>query len=83
MGLILITAAFTLVLLPLTLAASQAHKWRSADIIIMMIVGGLCFIAFALWERYCAPVSFLPFKMLADRTLLGSCILSLVLYLSF
>ncbi|KAJ9285628.1 hypothetical protein DTO027B5_6427 [Paecilomyces variotii] len=82
-GLILITAAFTLVLLPLTLASSKAHKWQSPAIIVMIIVGGFCFVAFALWERFCAPVSFLPFAILADRTLLGACILSLVLYVSF
>ncbi|KAL1979369.1 hypothetical protein VTN96DRAFT_6097 [Rasamsonia emersonii] len=72
-GLVLITAAFNLVLLPLTLASSQASKWRSADIIAMIVIGGICFITFAIWERYGAQVTFIPFRLLADRTLLGSC----------
>lgn len=80
---ILITAAFTLVLLPMTLASSQASKWQSADINAMIVIGGICFVAFAIWERYGAPVTFIPFRLLADRTLLGSCILGCVLFLSF
>ncbi|KGO36746.1 Major facilitator superfamily domain, general substrate transporter [Penicillium expansum] len=43
-------------------------QWRSAMIICMIIFGGLLLIAFALYERFWAPVTFVPFNLLMDRT---------------
>jgi multidrug efflux pump subunit AcrB len=79
---LLTTAAFSLVLLPLSLATSQESKWRSGSIIAMLVVGILCFIAFYVWERYFAPVQYLPFHYLTDRTILGSCIANFAMFVS-
>ncbi|KAL1638666.1 hypothetical protein SLS58_008698 [Diplodia intermedia] len=81
-GLVLLIAGWTLVLLPLTLATYQANKWRSGMIIAMIIIGGLCLIGFVVWERYFAPVSFIPFHVLTDRTVMFACILSGVLFVA-
>lgn len=39
-------------------------------------------IGFAVWEKYLAPVKFLPYELL-DRTVLGSCVLLGVSFISF
>merc|ERR1712093_198215 len=52
-------------------------------IIAMIIIGGLLVVAFALWERYGAPKKYMPFELLADRTILGACILGAVLFVEF
>ncbi|KAE8153007.1 major facilitator superfamily domain-containing protein [Aspergillus avenaceus] len=89
-GICLITAAFVLVLLPLTLASqtstwetSVGSRWESPDTITMLLLGVASFVAFVMWERFCAPVCFLPFHRLKDRTLLGACFLSASLFASF
>ncbi|KAE8165450.1 major facilitator superfamily domain-containing protein [Aspergillus tamarii] len=89
-GLSLVTVAFVLMLLPLTPAShanndsiSSADRSRSPDTITSFFLGVLAFMAFVLWERYCAPVCFLPFNRLKDRTLLGACFLAASLFASF
>jgi hypothetical protein len=52
-------------------------------IIAFFIVGGLLLIGFALFERYLAPKTFIPYELLMDRTVLGACILAGVLFVSF
>lgn len=80
---ILICAGFALLLLPFSLATSQAQKWRSGSIIAMLVIGVCCLIGFGIHERFTAKKSFLPFRLLVDRTVLGSCLLSGTLWISF
>jgi MFS family permease len=82
-GLFLIIAGLALFLLPFSLYSYQANGWRSAMIIAMIVIGGLLCIAFVIWERFYAPKTFIPYKLLADRTVLGACILSASLFVSF
>lgn len=89
-GLSLVTAAFTLVLLPLTPTSqgstddmASGDKWGSPDSMMVLCGGVLFFVAFVLWERLCAPVCFLPFNRLKDKTLLGACFLAATLFASF
>ncbi|CAK7275582.1 hypothetical protein SEPCBS57363_006775 [Sporothrix epigloea] len=70
-GLLLCTAGFALILLPFSLATSAPNGWKTGYIIAMFIVGGVCFLLFAGWEKYVAPVQFLPWAVLTDRTVLG------------
>nr|UPX44776.1 hypothetical protein FAC2J5_28 [Penicillium camemberti] len=53
---------------PCSFFRSVYGQWRSAMIICMIIFGGLLLIAFALYERFWAPVTFVPFNLLMDRT---------------
>ena len=40
-------------------------------------------IGFAVWERFFAAVTIIPYSLLLDRTVLGACILSATLFLSY
>ncbi|KAI5779828.1 siderophore iron transporter-like protein [Geopyxis carbonaria] len=82
-GVLLICAGFVLILLPLSLANSAREQWRSGSIIAMFVIGGLCLIAFALYERFVARKTFIPYDLLLDRTVLGACLLAMTLFVSF
>lgn len=82
-GLFLICAGLALFLLPFSLYSYQKDQWKSAMIIAMIIIGGLLIIAFAVWERYFAPVTFIPYELLADRTVFAACILSACLFVEY
>lgn len=41
----------------------------------MLVIGVVCLLAFGLVERFVAPVPFLPWAILASRTVLGACLL--------
>lgn len=43
-------------------------------IICMIVFGGVAIILFALWEKYLAPKSFVPFHLLKSRTVIGASI---------
>ena len=69
----MLAAGLVLFLLPFTIAGSAADGWKSAHIIVMLVLGLACLIAFGLAERFFAPVPFLPWKLLISRTVLGAC----------
>lgn len=83
LGLILLSAGVALFLLPFNLYTSQAKEWRSSLIICLLVFGILLMVLFAIWERFVAPVTFIPYSLLLDRTVLGACILSATLFFSF
>ncbi|KAI4858925.1 putative siderochrome-iron transporter [Hypoxylon rubiginosum] len=82
MGMILIVAGFSLVILPLTLATYQTDKWRSAAIVTMIVLGGCSLVAFCIWEKYFAKVTLVSFHLLWDRTVMGACIMSGVMFVA-
>lgn len=82
-GLLLLTAGLALFLLPFNLYALQPLGWRSPLIICLLVFGFLLTVAFALWERFFAPVTFIPYSLLLDRNMIGACILGMVLFISF
>jgi hypothetical protein len=45
------------------------------------VFGCLFIISFALYERFLAPKTFIPYSLLMDRTVFGACILAAVLFL--
>ncbi|KAI2638693.1 putative siderochrome-iron transporter [Hypomontagnella submonticulosa] len=81
-GMILVVAGFSLVILPLSLATYQTDKWRSAAIITMIVLGGCSLIAFCVWEKYYARVNLVSFHLLWDRTVIGACITSAVMFVA-
>ena len=82
-GLILLSGGVALFLLPFNLYTFQSRGWRSALIICLLVFGILLLIAFAVWERFFAPVTFIPYSLLLDRTVFGACLLSTTLFLSY
>jgi len=81
-GIILIMAAFCLFLLPFTLVVYAPKSWNTPYIIAMIVLGLLLFPVFVFWEAKIAPVPFLPWKYLKERTIIGSCLLYGVMFIS-
>lgn len=68
LGILILAGGMALFLLPFSLYSYQADKWRSPMIICMITFGGVLLIVFALYEKYLAPKTFIPFELLMDRT---------------
>ncbi|KAI4265247.1 MAG: hypothetical protein L6R38_009559, partial [Xanthoria sp. 2 TBL-2021] len=83
LGLILLSGGVVLFLLPFHLYTLQARGWKSPLTICLLVFGIILIIIFALWERFFAPVTFIPYSLLLDRTVLGACILSSTLFISY
>ncbi|KIX04949.1 uncharacterized protein Z518_05820 [Rhinocladiella mackenziei CBS 650.93] len=73
-GILLLTSGFSLFLLPFSLYTRQSQGWASPMIICMLVFGGVSIILFALWEKYLATKSFIPFSLLQSRTVIGASI---------
>ncbi|KAI8935593.1 hypothetical protein NX059_008159 [Plenodomus lindquistii] len=81
-GILLIMFAFCLFLLPFTLQSYAPNGWNTGYIIAMIVLGILLFPVFVYYEAKIAPVQFLPWKYLKDRTIVGSCLLYGVMFLA-
>ena len=66
-GLILVTMAFTLILLPFTLYTTAVGGWRNASLIAMEVVGWVVLAAFFVWEL-CGASCPLQSRRLLNRT---------------
>ncbi|KAJ5999782.1 hypothetical protein N7481_000191 [Penicillium waksmanii] len=81
-GIVLITATFSLILLPFSIAAYAPKGWASGYIIAMEVLGVACVPAFYCWERFFSPVQFLPWRYLKEPTIIGSCCLYCIMFAS-
>jgi hypothetical protein len=81
-GIILIMAAFCLFLLPFSLVSYAPMGWNTPYIIAMIVLGILLFPVFYIWEAKFTPVPFLPWKYLKESTIIGSCLLYGVMFIS-
>jgi hypothetical protein len=68
MGILILTAGMALFLLPFSLWSYQEKQWQSPMIICMLVFGFILLIAFPIWEKFFAPVTFIPYNLLLDRT---------------
>ena len=77
MGLILLSAAIALILIPLTLAAKAKGGWENASIIAMLVVGCILAVTFPFWEssKRLAPQPFLALALLRHRTVVVGCLI--------
>lgn len=66
-GLVLLVAAFSLVLAPLTITGREAHHWRNPNIVAPLVVGFICVPLFLFWEKLGARTPVVPFHLLTDR----------------
>ncbi|KAM0667782.1 hypothetical protein ACQRIT_003071 [Beauveria bassiana] len=66
-GLVLLVAAFSLVLAPMTVAGGTASHWQNPRIVAPLLVGCICVPAFIYWEKYHAKTPMMPFHLLTDR----------------
>jgi MFS family permease len=72
-GLLLLAAAISLILLPLTLAPRAKDGWKNGSMIAMLVIGGICLVVFPFWERSkkLAPKAFFPKELFQNRTVLA------------
>ncbi|KAI0470107.1 hypothetical protein GGR56DRAFT_152962 [Xylariaceae sp. FL0804] len=67
-GILLAAGGIGLFLLSFSLYSYQPKQWRAALIICFFVFGGLLIIAFVIWERFFAPVTFIPWHLIKNRT---------------
>jgi hypothetical protein len=72
-GMLLTISGWSLLLLPFSLATYAPHGLSSYYIILMIVLGVVLLAGFVVWEKFFAPVPYIPWKFLKDRTILGSC----------
>ena len=82
-GILLLSAMLTLILLPLTLAGGATQTWRTARIIVMLVFGVICIPLFAIWELKFAKYPCVPFHALTDRTIISGLIIAIGLNMSW
>ena len=84
-GLILLSSAVTLILVPLTLAANAPNGWKNKNIVAMIVVGIVCLVILPLWEtsKKLAPKPLLSLHLLKQRTALAGCALAFFYFSMF
>ncbi|CAE6996398.1 hypothetical protein P3342_000373 [Pyrenophora teres f. teres] len=81
-GIILIMCAWCLFVLPFSLVSYAPNGWKTPYILACIVLGLVLFPVFYFWEAKFAPVQFLPWKYLRNGTIVGSCILYGLMFLS-
>jgi hypothetical protein len=80
-GILILTAGMALFLLPFSLWSYQGEQWKSPMIICMIVFGFILLVAFPIWEKFVAPVTFIPYELLLDRTVfLAGCMFVFVYF---
>lgn len=82
-GLFLLALGLALFLLSFNLYKNQAEQWRSPLIICFIVIGGLLIIAFGMWEKFGAPVTFIPWPLLKNRTVIFTYTMAFSLYIGW
>lgn len=81
-GIILICGAVILTTIPFSLVNYAPQRWSTPYIIAMIVLGVILYPAFWFYEMKVAPKQFLDYKYLRNGTILGSCFLYGVMFLS-
>ncbi|KDN70834.1 putative major facilitator superfamily transporter [Colletotrichum sublineola] len=81
-GLVLVMAGWSMLLLPFSLVSSATHHWESPTIICLIVFGVISLALFTAWERFFAKVSLFPYQFLKDRTVLGACLVYGIMFMS-
>lgn len=71
-GLLLLATGLALFLLSFSIYSYQAEQWKSPLIICFLVFGILFVVAFALYEKYLAPTTFIPWNLTKNRTILST-----------
>lgn len=74
-GILILSAAIALILIPLTLSNTISGGWSNGKIIAMLTIGGVCVFLFPVWEssRKLAPYPLIPLSLLKSRTFCAGC----------
>lgn len=79
---VLISAGFIMFLLPFSLVSYSKAGWDSAQVIVLIIMGVVCLVVFLLWEKYLTPVTFFPFELLKDRTVMNAALTHAIMFMT-
>jgi MFS family permease len=82
-GLLLLGTGLSLFLLAFNIYTYQAEQWRSPLIICFLVFGALLIAAFGVWEKYGAPVTFIPWPLLKNRTVIFTYTMAGSLYIGW
>ncbi|KAK2757744.1 siderophore iron transporter [Colletotrichum kahawae] len=74
-GLILLGFAFSLILLPITLAKSAHGGWKNPSMIAMIVIGFVILIGFVLFEVFLAPKPLMTKRILKNRAFIAGVII--------
>lgn len=83
LGVFLFSAGLVIFLLPFNIADAAPEGWRSGYIIAMLVVGFVLLVLFGLYETLLAPTPMLNFTSLANRTVVGACLLDATYQISY
>ena len=75
-------SALGLVAVTLGLTESASHPWGAWQVAAPLIIGGVCLVWFALWERR-TPHAMIPPALLGARSFVSACAVYLVSYAAF
>jgi hypothetical protein len=79
-GILILVSGMALFLLPFSLWSYQSQQWHSPMIIGMVVAGAILLLAFPIWEKFFAPVTFIPYHLLLDRTVFAAGIMFVFVY---
>ncbi|EWC45669.1 hypothetical protein DRE_05230 [Drechslerella stenobrocha 248] len=82
-GMLILMVGFVLFLLPFSIAGSLPGSWARGDIIAMLTTGLALLAFFPFYEALWAPKSFIPWRLLGDRTIIGCCLTTISGFFSF
>jgi MFS family permease len=82
-GLLVLATGLALFLLSFNLYSRQADQWKSPMIICFIVFGALLIVAFGLWEKWGAPVTFIPWHLLKNRTVIFTYTMAGSLYIGW
>ncbi|KAL1888444.1 hypothetical protein Sste5346_009561 [Sporothrix stenoceras] len=74
-GLVILGFAFSLILLPITLAADAKNGWHNPSMIAMIVLGFVFLFAFAAFEYYLAPKPLMTRNILKNRAFIAGVII--------
>jgi hypothetical protein len=82
-GLLILATGLSLFLLAFNIYSYQVNQWKSPLIICFLVFGLLLIICFGLWEKYFAPVTFIPWPLLKNRTVIFTYTMACTLYIGW
>lgn len=82
-GILILAVGLALFLLSFNLYSYQADQWKSPLIICFIIFGALLIGLFAVYEKYLAPVTFIPWELLSNRTVIFTYTMAFSLYIGW
>jgi MFS family permease len=82
-GLLILATGLALFLLAFNIYSYQPNTWRSPLIISFIIIGFFLIIAFGIYEARFAPITFVPWPLLKNRTVIFTYTMAASLYIGF